>query len=212
MADKPKMGRPPKFDYDSPKWYATITRLAMQGCSDAEIAYGLGDELGEGYEGLRLSNTAFLNMRNGTYEHWTEEENKRRSEEIVYVLDRARNRLNSIVRGRFLNSALGGRKVVNKTTTYRRMQIDGVLTDNEVIQTTESESETQPDRAALATWLYHHDKEWRKIQRGEEGSEDIPKAKEGVDISRWIDLENAVKEGAKALEQGMLQGVSDEQR
>ena len=208
MADKPnKGGRPPKFDYDSMEWYTAITRLAMQGCSDTEIAYGLEDELG-----VRLSSVAFLNMRNGTYDKWTEEENKRRSEELVYVLEHARNRLNSIVRGRFLKSALGGQKVKNVSVTKRRIQVDGVLTDNEVIQTTESESETQPDRQALATWLYHHDKEWRRIQRGIEIGEDIPKAKQGVDITRWIDLENAVREGAKAMEQGMISGVSDDEK
>lgn len=207
MADKPKMGRPPKFDYDSIEWYTAITRLAMQGCTDTEIPYGLEDELG-----VRLSPSVFSDMIHGIYEAWSDEENARRSAELSYVLEHARNRLNSIVRGRFLKSALGGQKVKNISTTKRRIQVDGVLTDDEVIQTTESESETQPDRQALATWLYHHDKEWRKIQRGEETGEDIPQAKKGVDITRWIDLENAVREGAKAMEQGMISGVSDDEK
>jgi len=197
--DKPNpVGRPPLFDYDSIEWYTAITRLAMQGCTDQEIAYGLEDELH-----IRLSPTAFGDMVRGHYDRWDEETSERRSKELVYVLEHARNRLNSIVRGRFLKSALGGEKIKNTSTTRRRMQIDGELTDNEVIQTTESEMTTQPDRAALATWLYHHDKEWRKIQRGkdDEEGEELPTADKGVDINRWIDLENAIKNGGKELEE-----------
>lgn len=201
-ASKPKhAGRPPIYDYDSMEWYTAITRLAMQGCTNEEIAYGLEDELH-----IRISPVTFKAMVNGTYEKWSAEQNEKRSAELGYVLEHARSRLNSIVRGRFLKSALGGEKVTNVSTTKRRMQIDGQLTDNEVIQTTESQSTTLPDRQALATWLYHHDPQWRKIQRGEDiDSEEIPEAKEGVDITRWIDLENAMREGAKALEQGMEQ-------
>ena len=201
-ASKPKhAGRPPIYDYDSMEWYTAITRLAMQGCTNEEIAYGLEDELH-----IRISPVTFKAMVNGTYEKWSAEQNEKRSAELGYVLEHARSRLNSIVRGRFLKSALGGEKVTNVSTTKRRMQIDGQLTDNEVIQTTESQSTTLPDRQALATWLYHHDPQWRKIQRGEDiDSEEIPEAKEGVDITRWIDLENAMREGAKALEQGIGQ-------
>ena len=200
--DKPAKhagGRPPIYDYDSIEWYTAITRLAMQGCTNIEIAYGLEDELH-----IRLAPATFVEMVNGTYDKWTPEQNEKRSQELAYVLEHARHRLNSIVRGRFLKAALGGEKVKNVSTTKRRLQMDGVLTDNEVIQTTESESVTQPNNAALATWLYHHDPTWRKIQRGEDvEGEEVPKAKEGVDIDRWITLENVMREGAKALEQGM---------
>lgn len=200
--DKPKHagGRPIAFDYDSVEWYTAITRLAMQGCTNTEIAYGLEDELH-----LHLSPSTFSEMLAGSYQRWNEEQNRERSKKLVYVLEHARYKLNAIVKGRFLKSALGGDKIISKSTTRRRMQIDGHFTDDEIIQTTESESVTQPDRAALATWLYHHDKDWRAIQRGGEpdAEADIPEANNGVDISHWITLENALKEGERALEQGL---------
>lgn len=176
----------PKYDYDSPEWYTAITRLAMQGATDSEIPYLLSEEIG-----IQLTPEMFLLMIEGNYDGWTEEENKIRSEKLSYVLSRSRNKINSIVRGRFLKTALGG--VITKNVTKRRMQIDGVLTDNEIIQTVEIE--LPPNMNALTQWMYHHDPEWRKIERrqDDENADNIPEGNNGVDIGAWIAKENEEK-------------------
>lgn len=107
---------------------------------------------------------------------------------MVKVLARGRRKINSIVRGAYLKAALGGKKLKNKSTTTRRMRLpDGTLTDEEDIQTTVSEIEQPSNIQALATWLYHHDEEWRKIERKQDEDTDIPKdIQRGVDIEAWI--------------------------
>ena len=45
---------------------------------------------------------------------------------------------------------------------------------------------------ALATWLYHFDKDWRKIQQAKKDEETngIPfDPKKGVSINKWIEKE-----------------------
>ena len=44
---------------------------------------------------------------------------------------------------------------------------------------------------ALATWLYHHDSEWRKTERRQdEDASDVPtNVDKGVDIDSWIKKE-----------------------
>lgn len=184
----------PKFNYDSDDFYDEIFTLAMQGANNGEIAYLLEDKFG-----VSLSPDVFSAMVNGNYSGWTEEENERRSARISRNLMRARQRINSIVRGRYLKSALGGIKT--KNVTSRRLQIDGQMTDNEVIQTTEIE--LPPNMQALSTWLYHHDPEWRKVERRQdEEANDVPTAKNGVDISSWIEHENEIG-GVKADDLGV---------
>lgn len=181
------MGRPPKFDYDSNDFYDEILALSIQGLTDAEIADALEDKFGQS-----LSPEAFCCMKNGNYSKWSDEENARRSARLVKVLTRGRRKINSIVRGAYLKAALGGRKLKNKSTTTRRMRLpDGTLTDEEDIQTTISEIEQASNIQALSTWLYHHDEEWRKIERKQdEESSDIPKdINRGIDIDAWIKKE-----------------------
>lgn len=177
------MARPPKFDYDSDDFYDEILALSMQGLTDAEIADALEDRFN-----ASLSPEAFCSMKNGNYDKWSEEENERRSARLVKVLARGRRKINSIVRGAYLKAALGGKKLKNKSTTTRRMRLpDGTLTDEEDIQTTVSEIEQPSNIQALATWLYHHDEEWRKIERKQDEDTDIPKdIQRGVDIEAWI--------------------------
>ena len=151
------MARPPKFDYDSDDFYDEILALAMQGLNDAEIADALGDKFG-----VSLSPEAFCTMKNGNYSKWNEEENKRRSERLVKVLARGRRKIVSLVRGAYLKGALGGKKVKSKTVVTRKLRVDGVYTDDVEIQTSETETEMPYNMQALATWLYHHDAEWRK--------------------------------------------------
>ena len=124
-------------------------------------------------------------MKNGNYAGWNESENKRRSERLCEVLARARELINAEVRGAYLKGALGGKKIKSKTVVKRKLRIDGRYTDNEEIQISETESELPPNIQALSTWLYHHDPEWRKIQRGEEPEDEIT-ANGGISIDKWI--------------------------
>ena len=50
------------------------------------------------------------------------------------------------------------------------------------------EHELPPDTRALSSWLYHHDKDFRKIERKMEEDEDgIPTdVEQGIPIERWI--------------------------
>ena len=74
------MARPKKFDYDSDDFYDEILALSMQGLTDAEIADALDDKFG-----VSLSPEVFYCMKNGNYEAWSDEENKRRSARLSKV-------------------------------------------------------------------------------------------------------------------------------
>lgn len=180
------MPRKPKFDYDSDDFYDEVLALSMQGMTDAEIADALADRFGES-----LSPEMFSCMKNGKYEAWNDEENKRRGERLSKVLARGRRKTNAIVRGAFLKAALGGKKLHHKTTTRRKLRIDGKYTDDEEIQTTETEQEMPYNMQALSTWLYHHDPEWRKVERKlDTEATDVPmNIKTGIDINKWIEKE-----------------------
>lgn len=180
------MARPKKFDYDSDDFYDEILALAMQGLNDAEIADALGDKFGQS-----LDPETFNCMKNGNYINWTQEENERRSARFIKVLARGRRKTTSLVRGAYLKAALGGKKVKSKTVVRRRLKIDGAYTDDEEIQTSETETEMPYNIQALATWLYHHDPEWRKVQRNQdtEASEVPTDVKKGIDIDAWIKKE-----------------------
>lgn len=177
------MARPPKFDYDNEDFYDEILALAMQGLTDAEIADALQDKFGEA-----LDEQTFNCMKNGNYIGWSEEENKRRSEKLLKVLARGRRKITSIIRGAYLKAALGGKKIKSKSVVKRKLKIGGEYTDDEEIQTTETEHELPYNVQALATWLYHHDKDWRKVERKQdEEASDIPmNISKGVDIDSWI--------------------------
>lgn len=177
------MGRPRKFDYDSDDFYDEILALAMQGLTDAEIADALEDKFGES-----LSPEVFCTMINGNYDKWSDEENQQRSARLAKVLARGRRKILSVVRGAYLKAALGGKKIKSKTTVTRKMRINGEYTDDEEIQTSETEQELPYNVQALSTFLYHHDPTWRKIERKQdEESSDIPiNIRKGVDIDNWI--------------------------
>ena len=179
-------GRPRKFDYDSDDFYDEILALALQGLSDAEIADALQDKFGQS-----LDPETFSCMKNGNYINWSEEENQRRSDRLIKVLARGRRKTTSVVRGAYLKAALGGKKLKTRTVVTRRLKIDGAYTDDEEIQTSETETEMPYNVQALATWLYHHDPEWRKVQRKQdtEASEIPVDVKKGVSIDAWIKRE-----------------------
>lgn len=176
----------PKFDYDGNDFYDEILALAMQGLTDTEISYALEDRFGK-----HITPELFFCMKNGNYSKWTPEQNKERSERIVKVLARGRYKVTSIVRGRYLKAALGGIKTKSNSVVTRKLKIDGEYTEDEEIQTTAGEVELPPNMQALATWLYHHDEDWRKVERKQDDSaSDIPtEPQKGISIDSWIKQE-----------------------
>ncbi len=180
----------PKYDYDSEEFYQDIFGFAMQGFNDAEIA-----------DALDLDPEAFNTMKNGKYIGWSKEDNERRSDRMLKVLARGRRKVNAIVRGRYLKAALGGIKTKN-VTTVRRPLYDGAgkQLGDQVVQVSESEFESSPNVQALSTWLYHHDPEWRKVQKGMDvETEDVPTdIDRGVDIDAWIRKETEEEAAADA--------------
>lgn len=192
----------PKFNYDSEDFYKEIYALAMQGLNDGEIAYSLGDNLGvdeEDYGGLRPS--TFSEMKAGKYKGWTAEENARRGARISEELAHGRARVLGVVRGRYLKAALGGIKIKSKVVRKRYNVSNGVPDMmNRIEDVTESESETAPNIQALANFLYHHDTEFRNIQKGIEEGDVAIKVKNGVSITAWLERENELeKEQEQAI-------------
>ena len=72
----------PTHDYDSPDFYKLIEQLAMNGYTDEEIA-----------NELNLSADVFGAMKNGNYQGWNDDENKRRGSEIYRVLAHGRTKI-----------------------------------------------------------------------------------------------------------------------
>lgn len=178
-----------KHNYDSDDFYDEIFALAMQGFSNAEIA-----------DSLDLDPETFSTMKNGRYIGWSVEENCRRGERILNVLARGRRKIIAAVRGRYLKAALGGIKTKNVQKVMRPVfDNDGNPTgENVVVQINESEFESSPNIQALSTWLYHHDPEWRRVQRGEPDPEETASADNGLDIEAWIAKENEYIDNATA--------------
>ena len=191
----------PKFNYDGEEFYKEIYALAMQGLNDAEIAYALGDNLGVvldddgrviGESGIKgLGPDTFAQMKSGQYKGWTDEENERRGKRISKELAHGRAKVMGIVRGRYLKAALGGIKIKGKVTRKRYNVVNGQADmQNMVMEETNSEQETAPNMQALANFLYHHDPQFRNIQKGIEEGEMVIKVKNGVSISAWLEKEN----------------------
>ena len=111
-------------------------------------------------------------------------EKKSEYTEISEVLARGRATINATVRAKFLAMALGGIKT--KSTVVRKLKDqEGNLTGEEELQV--SESELAPNLQAMSVWLYHHDEEWRKVERRQDEDADIPKDIEhGINIDSWI--------------------------
>ena len=109
---------------------------------------------------------------------------KSKYSEITDVLARGRATITAAVRAKFLAVALGGIKT--KSTVVRKLKDqDGNLTGEEELQV--SESELAPNLQAMSVWLYHHDDEWRKVERRQDEDADIPKdINHGISIDSWI--------------------------
>lgn len=185
---QPSGGRPPKHDYDDDEFYDQVFYFAFNGANNSEIA-----------SMLNLNADVFGCMVNGNYNKWNEEQNERRSKRLARVLASAREKINFKVRGRYLQAALGGIKVKSKTTRFIKGEEEETL---EVIQ--ETETELAPNMQALSTWLYHHDPDFRRVQRGAEPSQSTaPNAnniEQGVNIAAWIEDHVVVKGKEKKAE------------
>ena len=156
-----RVGRKPKFDYTSEEFLSTVETYAKKGFTDKEIAFALG-----------MNPTYFCEVKSSTAE-------------LSEVLTRGRATITAAVRAKFLAMAVGGIKT--KSVTRRKMKdINGDYTDEEEIQTTESE--LAPSLQAMSVWLYHYDEDWRKVERKQdEDANDIPTDIEnGIDIDSWI--------------------------
>lgn len=133
---KSKGGRKPKYDYKSEEFLSLVESYAKKGFTDKEIACAIG-----------IAPQKFSEKKS----------------ELSEVLSRARSAINALVRAKFLAMALGGIKT--KSVTRRRLKDkDGNLLD----ETEECvvETELAPSLSAQATWLCHHDPDWRRVQRG----------------------------------------------
>ena len=149
-----------KYDYTDEGFLSTIESYAKKGFTDKEIAYALG-----------LCPTYFS-------------EKKNQVPELSDVLVRGRATINAAVRAKFLAMAMGGIKTKSVTKRALRNE-DGELTGETEIQTVEGE--LAPSLQAMTTWLYHHDEDWRKVERREDEDDDVPSNIEhGIEIDNWI--------------------------
>ena len=79
--------------------------------------------------------------------------------------------------------ALGGIKT--KSTVVRKLKDqDGNLTGEEELQV--SESELAPNLQAMSVWLYHHDEEWRRVERRQDEDNTLER-ENGIDIDKWME-------------------------
>ncbi|MEG1693453.1 MAG: hypothetical protein RR312_08695 [Bacteroidales bacterium] len=158
---KSKGGRKPMFDYAGEEFLANVEKLAKKGLTDREIAFVVG-----------ISPQTFC-------------EKKAKYLELLEVLTRGRAAITAAVRAKFLAMALGG--VKTKSITKRMVKTkEGEYTGETEVMS--SESELAPSLQAMSVWLYHHDEEWRKVERKQdESASDIPQdIKKGIDIDSWI--------------------------
>ena len=156
---KGKGGRKPKFDYASEEFLSLVESYAKKGFTDGEIAHAIG-----------IEPETFCRK-------------KKEFSQLSQTLSRARCAINSLVRAKFLAMALGGIKT--KSTVVRKLKDqDGNLTGEEELQV--SESELAPNLQAMSVWLYHHDEEWRKIERRQDEETDLHR-ENGIDIDKWME-------------------------
>lgn len=152
-------GRKPKFDYKSEEFLSQVETYAKKGFTDKEIALSLG-----------IEPETFCRA-------------KSKYPQLSQVLARARCAVNSLVRAKFLAMALGGIKT--KSTVVRKLKDqEGNLTGEEELQV--SESELAPNLQAMSVWLYHHDEEWRKVERRQDDDNSLER-ENGIDIDKWME-------------------------
>lgn len=156
----------PKFDYKSIEFLDKIEKLAKQGLTDGEIAFTIG-----------LS-----------YQRFSDKKNK--IKEMSEALTRGRNTINAAIRQTYLSVALG--KIKTKSTTKKIIDTENGISE----LVFETETEQPPNPQALATWLFNHDEEWRrltiegkKLDVTTNGKDLIPEIKIEI-IDKREDIEN----------------------
>lgn len=156
-----KVGNKPKYDYNSEEFLKKIEDFAKKGCTDKEIAIAMD------------LNPAYFCELKGLHT------------KLAEVLTRGRAIITSAVRAKFLAMALGGIKTKSKTTRKIKDKNGNYTGEEEVMS---SEGELAPSLQAMSVWLYHHDEDWRKIERKQdEEANDIPQnIEKGIDIDSWI--------------------------
>ena len=176
-------GRQAKNDYDSDDFYDEVFFLAFNGASDAEIACAFD-----------ITPSYFSQIKNGKVREWSAEDNAHRSARLLKVLERARKKILQAIKGKYLQAALGGQDVESVSTVTRKVMIPGSETPVDVVQETVTRTKTLPNMQALATLMFHYDKDWRKVQRGvEDDAQDIPQdIKTGISVHKWIEREVGV--------------------
>ena len=158
--EKAKEEESPSLTIQARTFLSLVESYAKKGLTDKEIAYAIG-----------ILPQTFC-------------EKKSEYTEISEVLARGRATINATVRAKFLAMALGGIKT--KSTVVRKLRdSEGNLTGEDELQV--SESELAPNLQAMSVWLYHHDEDWRKIERKQDEDADIPTDIEhGINIDSWI--------------------------
>lgn len=175
-----------KFDYDGEDFYTAIGNLAAKDYTDHEIAQFVGEEIrsivtarnnakidaAELGDDLQLEDVdsipeeglateVFSKMKNGTYDGWSEQENKLRSMLICQVLQRARAKLSLYYKGVYDNLARGKIKV-KTTQTVERNTVNRDGQPYTETTTTTTEQELPPNLQAITMWRFHHDPEFKK--------------------------------------------------
>ena len=166
-ATKRKVGRKPKFDYESDDFLAKVSVLAKRGYTDKEIARTIG-----------LNESVFC-------------EKKTEYPQLAEALQRARDEVNATVRGAFLKSALGGRSVKQYKYTESKCKCKGKNPSCEICKGTGwyvssderqvVETEMPANYAAQLRWMMNYDTDFRKRDRGE-NEESENNSVEGFDI------------------------------
>ena len=158
----------PKFDYEDPKFYETIEKLALKGLTDKGIAWALEEEYGKSLNAITFS--IFKNEKNENGEP-TE-----RNKQINKALTRGRVKINQLVRDVYLKTALGGRKTKDVTRVFAESRCEckghdmecefcfgtGKIVSEKKSILQETERELPPNIQALSVWLYNTDAEWRE--------------------------------------------------
>lgn len=97
---------------------------------------------------------------------------KKRHPEIVNALKKGRTIINALLKSKLLQMALGG--IVIKGYKHR------VTVGDQIVTTTIRDS--APNLQAICNWLYHHDEEWRSIEK----KEDIASTHKNTTAEKWV--------------------------
>ena len=153
----------PKYDYKGEEFLSNIETLAKKGLTDSEIAFSIG-----------LSVSEFSRK-------------KEKIAQISQALTRGRNTINQTVRQTYLSLALGRVKV--KSTTRRVIEAENEDGEKEIVAKEliqETETEIAPNPQALATWLFNHDEEWRRLTIEGKKLDITTNLKGSVSIDNWL--------------------------